>query len=71
MLRRLLPALGLLLGATPLAAQEPLTLTRAIEIAQSRSFDARAAEAACRIHGPPVGSTPGGIVTRAGWLCRP
>lgn len=46
MLRRLLPALGLLLGAVPLAAQEPLTLSRAIEIAQSRGFDARAAEAA-------------------------
>lgn len=45
MLSRLVPALGLLLGATPLAAQEPLTLTKAIEIAQSRGFDARAAEA--------------------------
>ncbi len=46
MLHRVTLALGLCLSAAPLAGQEPLTLTRAIEIAQARSYDAHAAESA-------------------------
>jgi outer membrane protein len=43
---RLVAALGLLLGATPLAAQEPLTLPQAIQMAQARGYQARAAQSA-------------------------
>ncbi|MFN8651258.1 MAG: TolC family protein [Gemmatimonadales bacterium] len=46
MVRLRLAAFGALLAAAPLAAQEPLTLDRAIAMAQAAGFDAHAAEAA-------------------------